>query len=1086
MAGKAQPPSGGGLDPQIKKLLDSMSERIDVLSANRGDPLDRAIIARDLLDIGLAKRIGGRAQKLIAGVNLVPTATPPSLAIPPKPANFTVSGGLANIFLTWDNAREAYSNHAYTAVFRNTADNLANAIEIAQTTSSFNYADLDVHFGTDYYYWIRFVSTANIMGPPNSPAGTLGKVSEDPAELLERLSGEISRTQLASDLATEIDDIQTAIDSLGAVFGDTSAAAASAAQAAASATQALGARADAVQAKADAITAETSAIQAKNEAIVAKGDALTSATAASSSATSASTSAATATTKATESANSATSSAGSASSAATSATTAANSATAAGNSASAASTSATNAAASATSAGTSASAANTSKLAAQTAQSGAEAAQSASVSAKNSAESAASAASTSATLSSNSATAAGNSATAAASSATSATTSATNAATSAAAAESSKISAQTSASSASNSASSAVTARNDAAGSASAANASAVTAANSATAAGNSASAASTSATDAATSATSAGTSASVANSAKLDAQTSAGSASTSATNAANSSTGAASSASSASTSATNAANSATSAGNSASAASGSASTATTKATEASNSATSANTARVSAESARDAAAGSATAAATSASTATTKATEAQTSANSAATSATTATTKAGEALTYRNQAAQSVTDAAGYAAASAVDYTAITARLNNVGGVTLEQKFDAQASSISGLYGQYTLKVDVNGRVSGFGLASTATASAFIVNADKFAIARPGSTAGDILPFIVDTTPAPGFPNGRVVMDGAFIKNATITDSQIGDVNVSKVAGLDANFITGHIGTLNVDVLEGDVNKIYTAYSTVPVDFGWELDAHLPIKFTRAIDVSIESQTRPRYPVLFLKAKIRFPSTGSKTIKIAFIDRSDISVTPNFYLPINYTSLGPFPGAGSYIRIGITWEGIYERRTGSTDASPGTHLWPSFEVSSPFKNGVPVGSIICFREAGSGYVRIGEVSEFNHTIGHFPYTAGDDWVHGWWVRYKWVMDLPLGIPETSAYSDGYMYVYTGINKPFVKRAESDIYLNILDTAKALDVSTYLFRGSPVQNAKNYFVGFYSPEVGASCDEIGIDTMMVR
>ncbi|HMY38597.1 MAG TPA: hypothetical protein PK011_04660, partial [Marinagarivorans sp.] len=383
MAGKALPPSGGGYDPKFKALLDKLSERVDVLSDHRGDPLDRALTPRDLLDLGLAKRIGRAAQRLVSGSNLVATTGPGSSAIPPAPTGFEVSGGLSHIFLEWDNAREAYGNHGYTAIFRNSVDNLANAVEVAQTASSFNFADMDVHFGVNYYYWIRFVSASNVMGPPNSPAGTLGKVAEDPAELLERLSGEIGRTQLAEALRTEIDDIADDIAALEAVYGDTATAAQAAADAAAAATQALGARADAVQARTDAIAAQTAAVNAKNIAIVEAGNALTKANEASASALTASTAGATATSKAAEAATSATSSAGSAASAQSSAELAATSATASGNSATAAASSASSASSSATAAGTSASAANTSKLAAETALAGAQSAQSSAVSAKN-------------------------------------------------------------------------------------------------------------------------------------------------------------------------------------------------------------------------------------------------------------------------------------------------------------------------------------------------------------------------------------------------------------------------------------------------------------------------------------------------------------------------------------------------------------------------------------------------------------------------------------------------------------------------------------------------------------------------------
>ena len=71
------------------------------------------------------------------------------------------------------------------------------------------------------------------------------------------------------------------------------------------------------------------------------------------------------------------------------------------------------------------------------------------------------------------------------------------------------------------------------------------------------------------------------------------------------------------------------------------------------------------------------------------------------------------------------------------------------------------QAQSIDGLYGQYTVKIDNNGYVSGFGLASTTAnatpSSSFQVHADSFVIAKPGVSGGDpIVPFVVNTAHVP------------------------------------------------------------------------------------------------------------------------------------------------------------------------------------------------------------------------------------------------------------------------------------------------------------------------------------------
>lgn len=92
---------------------------------------------------------------------------------------------------------------------------------------------------------------------------------------------------------------------------------------------------------------------------------------------------------------------------------------------------------------------------------------------------------------------------------------------------------------------------------------------------------------------------------------------------------------------------------------------------------------------------------------------------------------------------------------------------------------------SINGLYGQYTLKVDVNGRISGFGLASSNVASAFAINADRFYIVSPDDPNYGDLGFVynsgVSTDPETGIviPKG-LYLKAAFIKNGSIDTLKI------------------------------------------------------------------------------------------------------------------------------------------------------------------------------------------------------------------------------------------------------------------------------------------------------------------
>lgn len=105
-----------------------------------------------------------------------------------------------------------------------------------------------------------------------------------------------------------------------------------------------------------------------------------------------------------------------------------------------------------------------------------------------------------------------------------------------------------------------------------------------------------------------------------------------------------------------------------------------------------------------------------------------------------------------------------------------------------------AHAKSINGLEAQYTVKVDVNGRVAGYGLATTLKngmpESKFIVNTDRFGVGATGKD--DVFPFVVDTEEDRVGVNGELVVNG----KAIIDNLNAGDIHGDKITAntLDAN----------------------------------------------------------------------------------------------------------------------------------------------------------------------------------------------------------------------------------------------------------------------------------------------------
>lgn len=105
-----------------------------------------------------------------------------------------------------------------------------------------------------------------------------------------------------------------------------------------------------------------------------------------------------------------------------------------------------------------------------------------------------------------------------------------------------------------------------------------------------------------------------------------------------------------------------------------------------------------------------------------------------------------------------------------------------------------AHAKSINGLEAQYTVKVDVNGKVAGYGLATTpkngTPESKFIVNADRFGVGATGKA--DIFPFTVDTRQNRVGVNGELVVNG----KAIVDRLNAGDIHGDKITAntLNAN----------------------------------------------------------------------------------------------------------------------------------------------------------------------------------------------------------------------------------------------------------------------------------------------------
>ena len=143
-----------------------------------------------------------------------------------------------------------------------------------------------------------------------------------------------------------------------------------------------------------------------------------------------------------------------------------------------------------------------------------------------------------------------------------------------------------------------------------------------------------------------------------------------------------------------------------------------------------------------------------------------------------------------------------------------ILANYNNTSGTTYIDYYKVEVvdsvstalvedskKSIDGLSAQTTLKLDVNGYVSGMGQYNNGTTSQFAVRADNFYIANPSSKTASV-PFQVNTSTTT--VNGVSVPAGTYIKDAYISNGSISNAKIGNAA-----ITTAKIGNLAVDTAQ-------------------------------------------------------------------------------------------------------------------------------------------------------------------------------------------------------------------------------------------------------------------------------------
>lgn len=194
----------------VKQILDGYSGQLD--------PSMRVLTVADIggdgkIALGAGGGTGGGGGSTVIVVPGGDGGYDPytDLTTPPQPTGFVVSGGYETVLLQWDwISITSFRNQAYAEIWGSDQDVLGNATIIGRSSTGIFVDRLGT--GKSRYYWVRFVSLANVTGPFNATQGTLGQTSLDVPSVLQALQGQITESQLFADLGARID----LIDGFGA------------------------------------------------------------------------------------------------------------------------------------------------------------------------------------------------------------------------------------------------------------------------------------------------------------------------------------------------------------------------------------------------------------------------------------------------------------------------------------------------------------------------------------------------------------------------------------------------------------------------------------------------------------------------------------------------------------------------------------------------------------------------------------------------------------------------------------------------------------------------------------------------------
>ena len=215
-------------------------------------------------------------------------------------------------------------------------------------------------------------------------------------------------------------------------------------------------------------------------------------------------------------------------------------------------------------------------------------------------------------------------------------------------------------------------------------------------------------------------------------------------------------------------------------------------------------------------------------------------------------------------------------------------------------------SESVNGLYAQKYIKLDVNGKVAGWGGANTGKESNFIMNFDSFAIGSGGSAG--YYPFIFRSTPYTDPLTGTVFPVSAYLNSAMMDYASVDTAHIKQLAVKSAQIDDLAVTTGKIDNLAVTSGKI----------------ANLAVDTLQIKDRAVTAPyilTKAASPKITLEGYNYAPNTYPLT---KFVDWGVTGLTPNTYFLVGLEGYVKFSFAGDgfsrvssatmYVKLGDTY----------------------------------------------------------------------------------------------------------------------------------------------------------------------------